>query len=67
MGRGNLGLLGTSALFPFFVAAEELPRSLQILDLTGNECSRQDGYRWDTGEGEKRPKKSGRSLGVTSL
>uniref|UniRef100_A0A8C0VPU5 Leucine rich repeat containing 46 n=1 Tax=Cyanistes caeruleus TaxID=156563 RepID=A0A8C0VPU5_CYACU len=25
--------------------AEELPRSLRILDLTGNECSRQDGYR----------------------
>ncbi|XP_029814908.1 leucine-rich repeat-containing protein 46 [Manacus vitellinus] len=25
---------------------EELPRSLQILDLTGNECTRQQGYRW---------------------
>ncbi|XP_041876177.1 leucine-rich repeat-containing protein 46 [Corvus kubaryi] len=25
--------------------SEELPRSLQILDLTGNECSRQVGYR----------------------
>ncbi|NXI09190.1 LRC46 protein, partial [Irena cyanogastra] len=24
---------------------EELPRSLRILDLTGNPCSRQDGYR----------------------
>ncbi|XP_032567238.1 leucine-rich repeat-containing protein 46 isoform X1 [Chiroxiphia lanceolata] len=45
LGRGG-GLrshLGTFVL-PF-VLAEELPRSLQILDLTGNECTRQQGYR----------------------
>ncbi|XP_023798195.1 leucine-rich repeat-containing protein 46 isoform X3 [Cyanistes caeruleus] len=45
-GSRNLGWRGSapSSVIPF-IPAEELPRSLRILDLTGNECSRQDGYR----------------------
>lgn len=48
---------------PLFVPstpADELPRSLQLLDLTGNACTRQPGYRWVGGtlvamKGESEP------------
>ncbi|XP_027487039.1 leucine-rich repeat-containing protein 46 isoform X1 [Corapipo altera] len=45
LGRGG-GLRSHLSTFVLpFVLAEELPQSLQILDLTGNECTRQQGYR----------------------
>lgn len=57
------GILGGSV--PPFIPAEELPRSLQILDLTGNECTRQDGYRWVRRgrRGRRTPQKSGEASG----
>lgn len=31
--------------FSLMVCADELPRNLTVLDLTGNKCTKQDGYR----------------------
>lgn len=57
------GIWGGSV--PPFIPAEELPRSLQILDLTGNECTRRDGYRWVRRgrRGRRTPQKSGEASG----
>ncbi|XP_036254596.1 leucine-rich repeat-containing protein 46 isoform X2 [Molothrus ater] len=44
-GAGILAPSSAPPCFPCSILAEELPRSLRILDLAGNQCTQQEGYR----------------------